>query len=530
MIDDPKDWNDAYVSGQPALEAADEVWAIPNCGTSLPKLVWSRPTFTERFAQPEDEIERLALLSAFEYERVRDEEAKRLKVRVSVLDDHVAKRRRVDQQGGKKQAGFLTPPDQWPCPVDCSELLWALEKALLRYVKLPDHACSAIALWVVHAHAIDCAEIAPVLAIESPEKRCGKTTLLCVIQALVPKALTAANMSSAAVFRAVQEFGPTLIIDEADTFLTPEKPELIGILNSSHVRASAYVIRVVGDNHEVKTFSTWCAKAIALIGRLPSTLQDRSIVIRMRRKQSNEAVERLRLDRLAALQELCSKCARWVTDHSNKLGLADPAMPAQLNDRAADNWRPLMAIADLAGGQWPLKARKAALALSGSGQDEDDLSKGVVLLRDCRRVFDKTRATQLGAENLVGNLCALDEAPWAEWRRGEKQITARGVALLLKPFGIASKHTRHAREYHRADFVDAWKRYLPSPTPSPSVTSVTSVTDLEDKENSDFPNVASNQPVTGANGEDLNEISVVTDVTLETRYPRVGTEDGMQSQ
>src|SRR5205814_8931570 len=103
-----------------------------------------------------------------------------------------------------------------------------------------------------------------------------------------------------------------------------------------------------GDNHEVKTFSTWCAKAIALIDRLPNTLQDRSIVIRMRRKQSTEVVERLRLDRLAGLQELCSKCARWVADYSGELALADPAMPAQLNDRAADNWRPLMAIAEMA--------------------------------------------------------------------------------------------------------------------------------------------------------------------------------------
>jgi len=479
MTDNPKDWAEAYADGHPVLEAADAVWAATSSSASSPRLVWSRPNVTERPAEPEDEIERLALLDTFEYERVRDDEAKRLKVRVSVLDEHVSKRRKADQRGTKR-SGFLAPPVPWPDPVECAELLSALEGALLRYVKLPAHACSAIALWVVHAHAIDCAEIAPVLAIESPEKRCGKTTLLCVIKALVPKALTAANMSSAAVFRAVQEFSPTLIIDEADTFLTPDKPELIGILNSSHVRASAYVVRVVGDNHEVTMFSTWCAKAIALIGGLPSTLQDRSIVIQMRRKQSAEAIERLRLDRLAGLQELCSMCARWVADNSEQLALVDPAMPAQLNDRAADNWRPLIAIAEMAGGQWPVKARSAALALSGLNQDEDDLSKGVMLLRDCRRVFDKTRATELGAEVLVTNLCALDETPWAEWRRSEKPITARGVALLLKPFGIVSKHTRVVREYHRNDFEDAWRRYLPLATPFPSVTSVTR---LESKEN-----------------------------------------------
>ena len=299
-------------------------------------------------------------------------------------------------------------------------------------------------------------------------------------------------MSSAAVFRAVEEFQPTLIVDEADTFVTADKPELIEILNSSHVRSSAYVLRVVGDNHEVKVFSTWCAKAIALIGALPSTLQDRSIVIRMRRKQRDETVQRLRLDRLAPLQELCSKCARWVADHQGALASADPATPMELNDRAADNWRSLLAIADAAGGGWPAKGRAAAVALSGTSQDDDDLSKGVTLLRDCRRVFSKTRASQLGAEVLVTNLCSLDEAPWAEWRRGEKPITARGVAVLLKPFAISSRHSRAAREYHQADFKDAWRRYLPI-IPE---TSVTSATRLENNGNSYLPSVSLDRPVT----------------------------------
>jgi putative DNA primase/helicase len=303
-------------------------------------------------------------------------------------------------------------------------------------------------------------------------------------------------MSSAAVFRAVEEFRPTLIVDEADTFLTTDKPDLIGILNSSHVRASAYVLRVVGDNHEVKVFNTWCAKAIALIGELPSTLQDRSIVIRMRRKQTDEKVQRLRLDRLAPLQELCSKCARWVADHQDLLASADPATPHQLNDRAADNWRSLLAIADAAGGGWSARARDAAVALSGASQDQDDLSKGVTLLSDCRRVFEKTGASQLGAEVFVTNLCALDEAPWAEWRRGEKPITARGVAVLLRPFGILSRHSRAAREYHQADFVDPWRRYLP-PTPDASVTSVTR---LESNGNCHFSSVSPDRPVTDGTG------------------------------
>ena len=113
MTDDPKDWNAAYVDGHPVREAADEMWAAESSGTSPPRLVWSRPSFTERPAQPEDEIERLALLDLFEYERVRDEEAKRLKVRVSILDEQVSRRRKADEKGTKRPS-FLAPPVPWP--------------------------------------------------------------------------------------------------------------------------------------------------------------------------------------------------------------------------------------------------------------------------------------------------------------------------------------------------------------------------------------------------------------------------------
>ena len=224
--------------------------------------------------------------------------------------------------------------------------------------------------------------MSPLLGITSPEKRCGKTTLLALLTALALRALPASNITPAALFRAVERFRPTLIIDEADTFLR-EREELRGILNSGHTHETAFVVRTVGDEHEPRAFSTWSPKAIALIGRLPSTLEDRAIPIPMKRKAPGEEVERLRLDRIAeSLSDIRSQAMRWAQDCTERLRQADPEVPAGLHDRAADNWRPLLAIADDAGGAWPAKARTAAADLSGAG--DGDASARVQLLSDIR--------------------------------------------------------------------------------------------------------------------------------------------------
>src|SRR5262249_17680748 len=150
---------------------------------------------------------------------------------------------------------------------------------------------------------------------------------------------------------------PTLIIDEADTFLA-ENEELRGILNSGHNRRNAFVVRSVGENFDPKQFSTWAPKAIAKIGKLPPTLYGRSIRLELQRKTADETVKPLRADRLEHLKPLLQKAARWAADNINALREADPELPKELHGRAADNWRPLIAIADRAGGEWPKRARE----------------------------------------------------------------------------------------------------------------------------------------------------------------------------
>ena len=338
----------------------------------------------------------------------------------------------------------------------------AIAATLERYVQLPDHGALTVALWILFAHALDAFVIAVILSIESPEKRCGKTTLLELIELLAPRGYMSANASTATVFRITDKHCPTLILDEAETFVTSDKTELIGILNAGYRRRSAYVDRCDGDKHEVRRFSAWSSKVVGMIGSIGTirdTLQDRSIAIRMRRKRRDEKLHRLRHDRIDEFVVLCRQAARWATDNIDALRAADPDLPDVLHDRAQDNWRPLIAIADRLGGDWPKKARKAAVALCG-GSEDDEESGGVLLLRHCREIFESVSHSWLQPTDLVHHLCANPEWPWSTWRNG----TPRGVFKILARFGIRSSKSGH-RAYAREAFEEAWSHYLEPATP-----------------------------------------------------------------
>ena len=275
------------------------------------------------------EIERLARLDLLSYEREREGAAGKLGVRVTALDKLVeAKQQELQQSVGIQ---FLAPVEPWPESVDGNKLLSDLREVFDRHVFLSRSASLACALWTLHAHAHDAATHSPILDISSPTKRCGKTQLLATASLLVPKPLSAANVTPATVFRAIDRRRPTLLIDEMDTFLA-DKSDLRGVLNSGHDRRSAYVLRCVGDEFEPTQFSTWTPKICAHIGRVAPTLEDRSIRIELRRRLKTEMIERM--PRGDAYAELRRKCARWTADCLEELKGADPKIPAELNDRA----------------------------------------------------------------------------------------------------------------------------------------------------------------------------------------------------
>jgi putative DNA primase/helicase len=353
-------------------------------------------------------------------------------------------------------------PDPWPVPVDGGALLDAIAATFDRYLTLPQHASATLALWVVHAYAFHASFTSPLLAITSPVKQCGKTLLLIVLGALVPRRLLASNVTPAALFRTIEKFSPTFLIDEADTFIR-DKDELRGVLNSGHTRTTAVVIRAVGEEHDPRVFSTWCPKAIALIGRLPDTLADRAIEIAMRRRTAGEHIERLRQDRIdSECSTIRRQAARWTADHLAELEGADPHVPPELRDRAADCWRSLLAVADCAGTDWPVRARKAAKLISAV-EDDADQPAAILLLDDVCAVFGPK--DELASADLAQRLLALDSRPWRTWGKDGKGLTTHALARLLRDFKIRPVKIRFGDDtlsgYTRRMFEEAWASYTP---------------------------------------------------------------------
>lgn len=358
----------------------------------------------------------------------------------------------------------------YPAPVDGAELLGDIAATLAKYVVADAATIYAATLWIVHTWLIDHLTVTPIANITAPEKRCGKTVMLTMLGHLSYRPLPASNISPAAMYRAVQKWKPTLLIDEVDSFLR-NNDETRGIIDSGSTRASAYVIRCVGDDSEPTRFSTWGAKALSGIGSLPDTIADRSIPLRLRRKTLREPVSNLRLADPLQWEQYRARIKRWADDNCSAVGTAPPARLEELNDRANDMWEPLFAIADVAGGDWPNLARQAALELHGG--EEDTQGKGVELLANIRTVFERRETPNVLNADLLSALVGDPEWRWGAWNRG-KPMTQRQLTKLLKGFDVSNHSVRTERAvnggrgYSRSDFEDAFARYLPGAAGTPA--------------------------------------------------------------
>lgn len=367
-------------------------------------------------------------------------------------------------------------PEPWPHPVDGAELLDDLCALLRRFVVLPANGAEVVALWALHTYVFDAFEYTPRLLIHSPDKRCGKSRLLRLIVALVCRPLACEGISAAALFRSIEKYQPTLLLDEADTFLRGKdvNEDLRGTINAGHQRGGR-IIRCVGDDAEPHAFAVFAPMAIAMIGKPPGTVEDRSIPVAMRRRSPGENVERHAPGKPLRAQFIdhVRKCVRWAADNREALSGVVPACPHEIDDRAADCWFALLAIADCAGGRWPEAARRVAVSVM-AGRDGSD-SLGAQLLGDLRDLFARLDVERMSTAGLVHELGVIEERPWAEFRRGHP-ITPRQLARLLEPFDVAPRNLRLpggtvAKGYFRDDFADAWSRYL-APTPDLSATSL----------------------------------------------------------
>ena len=318
------------------------------------------------------------------------------------------------------------------------------------------------ALFVVHTYAFDLGDVSPILFITGPTKRCGKSRLLSLLARMVNRPLQASSASAAGLYRAIELHHPTLLIDEVDSFLTGDE-QLRGLVNSGHTRDAAFHLGCYSINNDIfpRRWSTWTPKAFSGIGRIADTIEDRAFIIHMRRRRKDEKVARL--SHATSFEDIRRKCARFVVDHSDSIHAANPDTPEGLNDRAADNWRVLLVLADLAGNDWPAKVRRAALALSGVDETES-LGLRVQLLVDIRQIFSEVRTSRLASKELCEKLAEMEGAPWAEYGKSQRPISPNQLAILLRNFGITPRNIRIGEStpkgYPLEVFEDTFSRYL----------------------------------------------------------------------
>ena len=447
-------------------------------GVKLIKLVNDAPVWEptadseEREKKNDDElIAELAALDRLGYAKRRKDAAARIGVTRAELDKIVAEARRDPPSDEPAHWQF----ERWPEPVATADLLTDLTKIYTRHVILPEHGAIAMALWTLHAWTIDAFYCSPLLMFCSPEMRCGKSTAMSLLYWTGPRTVLASNISPAAIFRYIEAEQPTLLADEAET---NESEEARGILNSGHTRDTAYVIRCEGDDNKPKRFSTWAPKALASIGKLATTLRDRAVIIPMKRKRRGERVEKLRGRDTDDFRTLRERAQRWADDNVEKLKDARPALPDGLNDRAADNWEPLLAIATLAGGEWSIRGMTAAIRLSGDSEAAAESMGG--MLRAIKGVFEALGVDRITSEELAEELAKDRDSFWAAYGKTGKPITQRQIASLLDRYGVRPDSIRvpgfgTKKGYLFAWLKDAFETYSVFHSPLPIRNSGTSL-------------------------------------------------------
>jgi hypothetical protein len=360
---------------------------------------------------------------------------------------------------------------------ELSDLLEAVRRFLTRYVVFRgEHQPVALSLFVLHTYVAEAADCTGYVVVTSAEKQSGKSRLLEVLDVLVRNPIQVAHISEAALYRTISEEMPTLLFDELDAVFGKnagsQNEGLRGILNAGY-RRGASVRRCVGEGKKlrVEKFDVYCPKVLAGIGQLPDTLSDRGIHIRLQRRARGEHVDRFR-PRLVEPEaaDLRNALGEWALGALDGLRQASPELPDALDDRGQDVWEPLLALADMAGAEWPTEARSAAVGLAQGVVEEEPL--GILLLGHIREAFGG--ADRLSTEDLLVALTARDDAPWAEW--WGKQVSdgadavkgpAARLSRLLRPYEVRPTQFKEdgekLRGYRRDHLEPVWSRYLPPP-------------------------------------------------------------------
>jgi hypothetical protein len=342
----------------------------------------------------------------------------------------------------------------------------------------------------------------PRLHVLSAEKRCGKTTLLNVTKLLVREPIAIVNPSPASLYTLIEQIHPTLLLDEIDrTFARKDTADITAIVNSGFERGTTVPRVILEPKRKIEYFDVFGPMMLVGIDKsnLPDTIADRSIQIRLKRRVGSELVEAYRPRTKAAeglaLQERLQQWAEAVRDKARELD--NPIFPPGVEDRNADKWEALFIVADVADvtdvtrdtfvtakiGGWGARVRQAALDFLREEQDAEPASNSELILKNLSDIFEENQsgADRYKTVTLLDRLTNIDEAPWSSFEYG-KPLSGRGLARLLRPYGIKPTTlrfgpTEEAKGYRRADFEDAFKRYLSNRVPTETgVTSVSPVT------------------------------------------------------
>lgn len=403
-----------------------------------------------------------------EWQRVRAR-MKEEKVQISEID-----RLTTEKSSNHNDISIIFPDETlWPSMVNGAQLLDDIVCLINTHIVAEPETVQAAALWIVFTWLTDVVNVAPLVNITAPEKRCGKSEMLAILGLLVYRPLLAVNMGSAPMFRLIDQYHPTLLIDEVDTFLSLHD-DMRGILNAGFTRSASFVYRCFGDHHDVKQFSVWGAKALCGIGgvdKLP-TLADRSIPIRLRRKLKGEKSVKARHHNQQLVAVLRQQLARFAHDIKDDIQSYQSIDIPELNDRANDCWEPLFSIANIAGGNWPKIAISAAITLHG--MEEYNPTIGEQLLCSVKDVFEQKGCDRIKTTDLLEALGRDDELPWATWNKG-KLMTPYQLGKRLSEYGIRSGTvrlgTKTAKGFKLEQFTEAFDRYLASDAVVETVTS-----------------------------------------------------------
>lgn len=370
-----------------------------------------------------------------------------------------------------------------------SDVLDLMDEFVARYLALPDeHARHTLVLWCAHTWLMDCWEHTPRLLLTSPEAGCGKTRSLVIAGQLVPRPDHVADLTPAAFYHSIDEAlelkggRPTVLFDEFDTvFGTADgggrtrNEDMRRLINGGHDRNET-VSRKIGKR--TKRFQIFAAMALAgkmTVADVPATIRTRAIVIPMQRRLPGEKIERWTRREGAAEAEPI----RWMLQcwaelvHSRAadyVGPDRPALPTDVEDRDADVWEPVLAVAELAGGHWPERARVAAVTAVTAAGMKAASSPGLELLAGIRAVFDELKVDAIHTVDLLSELATMDP----RWRR----LDGKKLAAMLHNYGMFETNKGQrigenvAKGYRREYFSDTWARYLSS--------AVTAVTHEED--------------------------------------------------